>query len=92
MRSKLCLFVGIALIFLSGCGSESTSKKFDSAINEVISLENKRLEREKLFREKDVLKREDTGIIVYSDGKYIELIYTIDSTQQIESMFEYNEK
>ncbi|QOR85146.1 hypothetical protein IMZ17_05295 [Geobacillus stearothermophilus] len=40
-------------------------------------LENKYLQKEKIFSDTQILKREDTGIIVFKDGKFIELIYDV---------------
>jgi hypothetical protein len=52
----------------------------------VITLENKYLQKEKIFSDTQILKREDTGIIVFKDGKFIELIYDV-SGKQIESLY-----
>lgn len=39
-----------------------------------------------------MLKREDTGIIVYSGGQYIELLYSTAQNKQIESIYRYNKE
>ncbi len=52
----------------------------------MITLENKYLQKEKIFSDTQILKREDTGIIVFKDGKFIELIYDV-SGKQIESLY-----
>jgi len=88
MKLKLIPFVVLLIItiLLTGCNEEKNKKKYDSAINQVITLENKYLQKEKIFSDTKILKREDTGIIVFKDGKFIELIYDV-SGKQIESLY-----
>lgn len=93
MKVKL-LFISFLMLFIfAGCKSKDVTnkEKYDSVINQVITLENKRLQKDNILSQNEILKREDTGIIVYSEGKYIELIYTINKNQ-IESFFKYDEK
>ncbi|MGG2973717.1 lipoprotein [Geobacillus stearothermophilus] len=88
MKLKLIPFVVLLIItiLLTGCNEEKNKKKYDLAINQVITLENKYLQKEKIFSDTQILKREDTGIIVFKDGKFIELIYDV-SGKQIESLY-----
>lgn len=69
---------------MSGCQNRNeVNQKYETAIEEVLVLENKKL------MNNDGLKREDLGIIVYSEGKYIELIYDLNN-EQIESLYEFD--
>lgn len=88
MKIKLIIFILTILIILSGCKSEKekNKEKYDSAINQVITLESKRISDIK------ALKREEVGIIVYGKGKYIELIYTIKPDNQIESIYKIDQQ
>ncbi|MBQ6446225.1 MAG: hypothetical protein IJJ10_02020 [Bacillus sp. (in: Bacteria)] len=82
---KFLLVFSIFLV-LFGCQNEKAvnKEKYNSAIEQVISLENSKFESKKIE-----LKRKDIGIAVYSQGKYIELMYEIDN-KKIESMYEYD--
>ena len=80
---KLTFFFAIVL-FLAGCTNEEETErekkeKYDNAINQVVTLENKRLQHEKELSAHDVLLREKLGVVVYSDGHYVRLYYNIDS-------------
>jgi len=82
LKRWVVLFV--IVIFLAGCTNEEEiekekREKYDNAINQVVTLENKRLQHEKELSVQDVLLRENLGVAVYSDGHYIELYYNIDS-------------
>ncbi|GAA5660888.1 cystatin-like fold lipoprotein [Geobacillus stearothermophilus] len=90
----ISLLILILFLLLGYCRNqkENIRERYDSSINQVIILENKRLQKEKKLDDNEILKREDTGIVVYSDGKYIELIYELDSNKQNKSLYKYNEK
>ncbi|WP_445489005.1 lipoprotein [Niallia sp. 03133] len=94
MKIKLLLITLLVVPMLFGCKNkeEKTKEKYDSIINQVITLENIKLQKEKILKNNEILKREETGIIVYSDGKYISLIYTLDSNKQIESIYQEKNK
>jgi hypothetical protein len=61
---------------LLGCSEtkEDKKNKYNKAINQVILLENERIQEKG-----KQIKRKDIGISVDDNGKYIELIYTINS-------------
>ncbi|MFS0593423.1 hypothetical protein AB1L05_17725 [Cytobacillus horneckiae] len=81
---KNVIFLFIVLM-ISGCqNSNELKQRFDSAINEVVLLENKNLKTDEKFN------RGDFGIAVYSEGKYIELIYDLNN-EQVESLYKYND-
>nr|WGD70210.1 hypothetical protein P5630_23325 [Bacillus subtilis]WGD72712.1 hypothetical protein P5668_00250 [Bacillus subtilis]WGD72721.1 hypothetical protein P5668_00200 [Bacillus subtilis]WGD87066.1 hypothetical protein P5656_00075 [Bacillus subtilis]WGD87074.1 hypothetical protein P5656_00030 [Bacillus subtilis] len=52
-----------------------------------MTLENKRLQKEKILTDTDILKREDIGIAVYQNGDFIELIYELKPNKQTESLY-----
>ncbi|NRG47224.1 hypothetical protein HRF87_21085 [Bacillus sp. CRN 9] len=82
-RIKFMMLLSIILV-MSGCQNRNeVNQKYETAIEEVLVLENKKL------MNNDGLKREDVGIIVYSEGKYIELIYDLNN-EQIESLYEFD--
>ncbi|MEC0723127.1 cystatin-like fold lipoprotein [Bacillus haynesii] len=60
---------------LAGCGGAKA--KYDEDINQVISLQNERLQKPGVDKDIDRLKREDAEIRVYQDGKYISLYFKI---------------
>ncbi|MFD1927389.1 hypothetical protein ACFSFY_04835 [Sporosarcina siberiensis] len=92
MKYKLIPVVILLIIVMSltGCNKERNAKKYDAAINQVITLENKYLQSEGILNETEILKREDIGIIVYKKGGFISLIYEIGSHKKIESLYKKN--
>ncbi|WGD70210.2 hypothetical protein P5658_25725 (plasmid) [Bacillus subtilis] len=90
MKTKfLFIILSTLIIMLTGCKSEKEEKKekYDSSINQVVTLENKRLQKEKILTDTDILKREDIGIAVYQNGDFIELIYELKPNKQTESLY-----
>lgn len=90
MKTKfLFIILSTLIIILTGCKSEKEEKKekYDSSINQVVTLENKRLQKEKILTDTDILKREDIGIAVYQNGDFIELIYELKPNKQTESLY-----
>ncbi|MFC4184430.1 hypothetical protein [Saccharococcus thermophilus] len=83
MRFKPLVVLILSLSFLSACKDdyEKTKsiqkEKYDSAINQVIELENERLKSEN----KPEIKRNETGIVVYNKGELIWLLYYVDSKE-----------
>ncbi|MFD4416891.1 cystatin-like fold lipoprotein [Bacillus safensis] len=77
MIKKLVLSFALlaAITGLAGCGS--TKAKYDEAIDQVISLENKSIQRPGVKKDIDELDRKNAEIRVYQDGKYISLDYPI---------------
>lgn len=93
MKRWITLFSIIVL--LVGCSNDEKTmrinkEKYDNAINQVIKLENKRLQHENILSVDKVLLREDLGVDVYSEGHYIKLYYNIDSQDwpRIEKIYE----
>lgn len=89
MKTKFLIILSTLIIMLTGCKSEKEEKKekYDSSINQVVTLENKRLQKEKILTDTDILKREDIGIAVYQNGDFIELIYELKPNKQTESLY-----
>ncbi|MFJ7752718.1 hypothetical protein ACQKGI_16805 [Peribacillus muralis] len=84
-----------SLLFIYGCEDqkEVDQKKYDNRINQVITQENIRLQKENAVADDEIQKREDTGIVVYSNGEVIELMYEIDSSnKKIEVLYVFNKK
>ncbi|MGE6377300.1 hypothetical protein [Peribacillus muralis] len=84
-----------SLLFIYGCEDqkEVDQKKYDNRINQVITQENIRLQKENAVADDEIQKREDTGIVVYSNGEVIELMYEIDSSnKKIEVLYGFNKK
>lgn len=84
MKRWITLFSIIVL--LVGCSNDEKTmrenkEKYDDAINQVITLENKLLQHENILSIDEVLLREDLGVAVYSDGLYITIFYNIDSQE-----------
>ncbi|MGE6631849.1 hypothetical protein [Bacillus sp. NPDC077027] len=81
---SLFSITSIFLIFITGCQNEKqvNKEKYDSSINQVITLENKKLQSEGILNEHEILKREDVSIVVYTNGDYIELIYELKKNKQ----------
>lgn len=83
MRLNLLVWCILSLSFLSACKDDYAEtkailkEKYDSSINQVIELENNRLKREN----KPAINREETGIVVYNQGKLIWLLYYVDSKE-----------
>jgi hypothetical protein len=83
MRFKPLVVLILLLSFLSACKDdyEKTKaiqkEKYDSAINQVIELENERLKSEN----KPEIKRNETGFVVYNKGELIWLLYYVDSKE-----------
>ncbi|NPC90850.1 cystatin-like fold lipoprotein [Bacillus sp. WMMC1349] len=76
MKKLIGSFVLIAVIAgITGCGGDK--EKYDEEINQVISLQNERLQKPGVVKDIDRLKRENTEIRVYQDGKYISLYFEI---------------
>ncbi|WP_026695611.1 hypothetical protein [Peribacillus kribbensis] len=73
----------IMVFFLSSCGDdyerikEKNKQKYDAAINQVIRMENGRLQEENQPR----ILRSKTGIVVYKHGEFIRLLYHISSME-----------
>lgn len=86
MKMKFVITFFVLLTLLTGCqnSTQKNKEKYSSAINQVIELENKRISGDRIFM------REDIGIIVYEEGKYIELMYKTESDNEIESLYEIN--
>ncbi|MGG0655394.1 hypothetical protein [Rummeliibacillus pycnus] len=61
---------------LSACNNadkdnQKSKDKYDTSINQVITLENEKLKKENKME----INREEIGIVVYSDGELINLMY-----------------
>ncbi|WP_455931397.1 cystatin-like fold lipoprotein [Priestia aryabhattai] len=83
----LVLIMGLALT--SACSNKKSNKeKYDEAINQVIIWENKTLQANGTYKSNDILERKDTGIIVYKEGKFIQLLYKTPPNKDIESLYE----
>lgn len=76
MRIKILIILTLSFCILSACKSEE-KKEYDSAINQVIKLENEKLKREK----KPIIKRTETGIVVFNKGELIRLYYYQNSKE-----------
>ncbi|WP_042148160.1 cystatin-like fold lipoprotein [Paucisalibacillus sp. EB02] len=77
---KFIFIIISSLLLIGGCSEDDRNKeKYDSSINQVVILENKRLQKENNLSEEEILKREEIGIIVYDSGKYIRLLYKFNS-------------
>ncbi|HCL0577126.1 TPA: hypothetical protein N1S95_004550 [Salmonella enterica subsp. enterica serovar Typhi] len=89
IKKATSIMIISALILLTGCQNEKEEKKkkYDSLINEIIILENKRLQSKGILDENEILKREDTGIIVFKEGKFIELIYDLKGHKKFQSLY-----
>lgn len=84
-----CFMLIITVVFLSSCqdsyekNKEQNKEKYDSAVNQVIEIENERLQEEN----KPKIKRNKTGIIVYENGKLIQLLYRFKS-KEVNSIYQ----
>ncbi|MDA1618956.1 cystatin-like fold lipoprotein [Bacillus cereus group sp. TH204-1LC] len=83
-KLKILLCVLTVIVTLFAC--ESGKEKYDKNINQVIKLENEA----HLKHGEGSLKRKNTQIIVYEDGKYIELIYNTSSGDKVERVYRLN--
>jgi outer membrane lipoprotein-sorting protein len=101
MKFKLLIFLILMLSFLSACKSvskdipeknkeydSSTMQEYDSSINQVIKLENEKLESE----HKHEISRSETGIVVYNKGNIIVIYYRYNSKEQQSAYQKENNK
>ncbi|MCM3068475.1 cystatin-like fold lipoprotein [Priestia flexa] len=89
MKKFVLLILILGLALTSACSNNKANKeKYDEAINQVIIWENKDLQTNGIYSNKDILERKDAGIVVYKKGKYIELFYKTPSNKEIESLYE----
>ena len=84
MRYRLIISLLLLMVFVSGCNDkEKNREKYNDSIKQVIELENAKLEE---LNEENI-KRKEIGIIVYSNGNLIELMYHEGNTE-INSIYE----
>lgn len=85
MKKSISTILIVFILF--GCENEEkslkvTKAKYDNAINQVVTLENKKLQEEGELSVDEVLLRENLGVTVYSDGYFIRLYYNIDGSDK----------
>ncbi|MFE7194944.1 cystatin-like fold lipoprotein [Kitasatospora sp. NPDC057595] len=88
MIKKLVLSFALlaAITGMAGCGG--TKAKYDEAIDQVVSIQNQRLQKDGVDKDIDKLNREDAEIRVYQDGKYISLDFKIRDGDTIRMTYE----
>ncbi|WP_337969864.1 cystatin-like fold lipoprotein [Virgibacillus salexigens] len=87
---KLFFILGIGSIFflfLSACSNDGNSE-YDEAIDKVIELQNESLDRGGVETDIDTLKREDTKIKVFDEGKYIQIFFNIRKNDEVNKLYE----
>ena len=85
----LILVMSLSLSLTSACSNKKSNKeKYNEAINQVIIWENKNLQAKGIYKSDDILERKDTGIIVYKEGKFIQLLYKNPPNKDMESLYE----
>jgi len=89
MKKTILLILVMGLALTSACSNKKSNKeKYDEAINQAIIWENKNLQASGTYKSNDILERKDTGIIVYKEGKFIQLLYKTPPNKDIESLYE----
>lgn len=66
--------------------------KYDSVINQVITIENLKLAEQGLVSKENIIPREEIGTAIYADGKYVRLIYELRPNKQTDVFYEFNEE
>lgn len=79
-----------AVLIIGGCSSEETKQKnkYDPAIKQVLKLENEDLKKPGVQKDIDTLKRQNTKVEVFENGKYIKLTYEIRKSDFAKPVFE----
>lgn len=77
MIKKLVLSFALLAVITGIAGCDGTKAKYDEAIDQVISLENKSIQRPGVKKDIDELDRKNAEIRVYQEGKYVSLDYPI---------------
>ncbi|HLQ98695.1 MAG TPA: cystatin-like fold lipoprotein [Candidatus Dormibacteraeota bacterium] len=86
---KLVFILGIgSLCFLFLCACSGQSSGYDEAIDEVIALQNESLDRGGVQTNINTLKRENTQIKVFDDGKYIQISFNIRKNDEVDKLYE----
>ena len=67
------------------------NRKYDSIINQVITIENLKLAEQGLVSKENIMPREVIGTVIYADGKYVRLIYELKPNKQADVYYEFNE-
>ena len=89
MKKIILLVLVMGLALTSACSNKKSDKeKYDEAINQVLIWENKHLQANGTYKNDDILERKDTGIVVYKEGKFIQLFYKNPPNKDIESLYE----
>ncbi|PFK65071.1 hypothetical protein COJ21_24965 [Priestia megaterium] len=89
MKKIILLVLVMGLALTSACSNKKNDKeKYDEAINQVLIWENKHLQANGTYKSDDILERKDTGIVVYKEGKFIQLFYKTPPNKDIESLYE----
>lgn len=96
-RFGICLFMVVMmtiLVIYYSIKIENIEKdhKYDSIINQVITIENLKLAEQGLVSKDNIIPREEIGIAIYADGKYVRLIYDLKPNKQTDVFYEFNEE
>lgn len=84
MKRRIVILVMVASLL--GCENEKETlrvdkEKYDNAINQIVTLENKWLQQEGELPVDEALLRENLGVVVYSEGRFIKLFYNVDGSK-----------
>ncbi|PEL14235.1 hypothetical protein [Bacillus sp. AFS017336] len=84
MKIKILVLFMTILFTLTACNNQ---KKYDAQINQVIKLENIYQHNEMKLKDTKKIKRSEIAIVFYKNGKYINLIYDLNKSNQIDCFY-----
>jgi len=85
---RLCCVAAVSIGLLTACGGP-----YDDEIDDVIQTENEELDKPSTKTDLKTLKRENSKIWVFEDGKYIQIEYVIRGNREInDPVYKYNEQ